>query len=60
MARFNPDDPDETEGRVIYRARAEGMVRMQASLAKHTVRLICNDNDEGDGNGAVQDFPGRV
>lgn len=39
MARFNPDDPDETEGRVLARAQAEGMVRTQDALAARKVRL---------------------
>lgn len=41
---FRPDrrksgDPDETEGRMIYRARANGEARMSIALARR-VRLL--------------------
>ena len=33
------NDPDETEGRSLYRARADAVVRMQDSMARHTAKL---------------------
>ena len=34
------NDPDETEGRSLYRARADAVVRMQDSMARHTAKLL--------------------
>ena len=41
---FRPDhrkgnDPDETEGRNIAHAQANGLARMQAAMARHPTRL---------------------
>jgi hypothetical protein len=33
-------DPDDTEGRALYRALAEAVVRMQDAMARHRPRLI--------------------
>lgn len=32
-------EPDETEGRMIYRQRADGEARMQEALSRRRVRL---------------------
>lgn len=34
------DDPDETEGRRLYRARADKLARVQMNIAKRRVRLM--------------------
>lgn len=39
------DDPDETEGRRLYRARANGIVRTQTALAERRVRLVETESD---------------
>jgi hypothetical protein len=42
MAR-RQDDPDETEGRKLYRDRADSLAGAQQNIAARTVRLIRDD-----------------
>lgn len=39
-------DPDDTEGRALYRGLAEATVRRQDAMARHKVRLRRNDTAE--------------
>lgn len=33
------DDPDETEGRALYRAKAETLARAQMNIARRSVKM---------------------
>lgn len=37
-----PADPDETEGRRLYRARADALASAQESLSKRRVKRNCS------------------
>ena len=43
------DDPDETAGRALYRARADVLARMQMALARHPVRWAKETKEADDG-----------
>ena len=37
------DDPDETEGRKLYRAQADALAQAQVSIAQRKVKLIASN-----------------
>ncbi|NGX42279.1 MAG: hypothetical protein K940chlam7_00557 [Chlamydiae bacterium] len=40
------NDPDETEGRKLYRSRANALARAQVSLAQRKVSLCISRSDD--------------
>lgn len=49
MMSKRDDDPDETEGRKLYRGQANYLARAQMSMARRKVKLV----KAGGRNGAV-------
>lgn len=43
------DDSDETEGRALYRARADKLARSQLSIARRAIRIAALTQQEGGG-----------
>lgn len=42
MSKQRKDDPDETEGRALYRAQANALAHAQVSYARRNVKLSDN------------------
>ena len=40
------DDPDETEGRRLYRGRANALARLQINLARRKPKLVAEQDAE--------------